>query len=317
MKPDSSQAKRDKLAESRPPRGKPGRYALLSLVLHAVLAIVLVFSWAWSEPVKAPVVPKHMPARMLSPDELATLKQRALQVQQREQALKQKKREEQKRQQQKKQQQQLRKKRELERKNKARKAAEAKKKADAKRKAEAKKKAAIAKKKAEEKRKTEAKRKAEAERKKAEAKKAAEKKAQEQKVAEQRAKERAREQKRKERERKLAERLAKAQEAASSRGLSAAQLSESEKYAGLIKGRIESRWHIPPKSDNLTVVLRIRLLPSGDLSGVEVIETSGNKAFDQSALTAVRAVPNFPVPADPQLFEENFRSFTAPFSPRR
>jgi colicin import membrane protein len=92
-------------------------------------------------------------------------------------------------------------------------------------------------------------------------------------------------------------------------------LDEKTRFLSIIKSRIESRWYVPPNSGSSYVVLRIQLLPSGELSSVKVIESSGNGALDQSALAAVNAVKKFEVPKDPKFFDEYFRSFQMSFKP--
>jgi len=63
-------------------------------------------------------------------------------------------------------------------------------------------------------------------------------------------------------------------------------------------------------------VVRINLLPTGELQGEPVIErSSGIDSLDQSALRALQRVRRFEVPADSQVFNQNFRSFTITFKP--
>lgn len=93
------------------------------------------------------------------------------------------------------------------------------------------------------------------------------------------------------------------------------ELTEVERFLALIKARIENLWRIPPKSDGLSITLRIRLLPNGELSSVEIINSSGNNAFDRSALLAVKSVTKYPVPDDGRVFEKNFRQFSMAFRP--
>jgi len=61
--------------------------------------------------------------------------------------------------------------------------------------------------------------------------------------------------------------------------------------------------------------LRVRLVPTGEVVDVGVEQSSGNEAFDRSALLAVERSARFQVPSDPNLFENNFRSFTVLFRP--
>ena len=93
------------------------------------------------------------------------------------------------------------------------------------------------------------------------------------------------------------------------------ELTEVERFMALIKQRIENVWRIPPKSEGLSITLRIRLLPNGELSTVDVIQSSGNNALDRSAILAVKSVNRYPVPDDSRIFEKNFRQFSMSFRP--
>lgn len=93
------------------------------------------------------------------------------------------------------------------------------------------------------------------------------------------------------------------------------ELTEIERFMALIKLRIENLWRIPPKSDNLSITLRIKLLPNGELSSVEIIKSSGSNAFDRSAVLAAKSVTRYPVPDDTRIFEKNFRQFSMTFRP--
>ena len=93
------------------------------------------------------------------------------------------------------------------------------------------------------------------------------------------------------------------------------ELSEKERFTYLIRSKIENLWRKPPKSAGLKVVLRIRLLPNGELASVAISESSGSVAFDNSAMLAARSVRRYPVPEDSKVFEPNFRQFSMSFSP--
>ncbi len=89
-----------------------------------------------------------------------------------------------------------------------------------------------------------------------------------------------------------------------------------DKYLAGIRSDIERRWSRPPLSRNgMQVTLRLFLLPGGELSDVQVVVSSGNAAFDRSALAAVQKAARFTVPSDPVEFDRNFRQFTVLFSP--
>lgn len=87
-------------------------------------------------------------------------------------------------------------------------------------------------------------------------------------------------------------------------------------YVAAIVGRIERNWSRPPSASNdMQAELRIGLVPTGEVVSVDIIDSSGNPAFDRSAETAVRRAAPFEVPDDPGLFERQFRSLRILFHP--
>ncbi len=87
-------------------------------------------------------------------------------------------------------------------------------------------------------------------------------------------------------------------------------------YSGKIRALIESVWRHPPsaKHDD-EVTLRIFLVPTGEVTEVQLVESSGNAALDRSAEQAVWKVAQFPVPKDLVLFEKEFRKFKLKLQP--
>ena len=85
-----------------------------------------------------------------------------------------------------------------------------------------------------------------------------------------------------------------------------------------IQAAVVNRWTRPPSARNgMMAVLSIQLVPTGEVVGVGVLESSGNSAFDRSAMTAVERVARFPEVAklDNRLFESSFRRFQLVFKP--
>lgn len=108
------------------------------------------------------------------------------------------------------------------------------------------------------------------------------------------------------------------QQAAAARAREAQMLSESEKYQALIRDRLSKAWYPPASAtEEMTALLQITLLPTGELAGVKLISSSGNAAFDNSTLSAVRSLSRYPVPDDRETFERYFRQFNIEFNPRR
>ena len=89
-------------------------------------------------------------------------------------------------------------------------------------------------------------------------------------------------------------------------------------YAALIKERVEGTWSRPPSArKDMQVVLSILLVPTGEVVGVEVVKSSGNLAFDRSAIIAVEKAERFSELQELQskVFESYFRRFTLVFKP--
>lgn len=174
----------------------------------------------------------------------------------------------------------------------AKKQAEAKKAEEAKKVAEQKKQAEIAKKKAEDEKKKAA---AEEARKKAaeQAKKKAAEEAKK-KAAAEAAKKKAQEAARKAADEKKAQALAELLGDTTERQQALAD-TQGDQVAGdfddLIRRYVSQGWSRPPSARNgMTVVVQINMLPDGTITNATVARSSGDSAFDSSAVTAVRSV---------------------------
>ena len=67
----------------------------------------------------------------------------------------------------------------------------------------------------------------------------------------------------------------------------------------------------------MSVLLQINLVPTGEVISVNVLRSSGDAAFDRSAVQAVRRADRFPELQDMSigLFERQFRQFNLLFKP--
>jgi colicin import membrane protein len=87
-------------------------------------------------------------------------------------------------------------------------------------------------------------------------------------------------------------------------------------YVSQIKREIIHNWSRPPTARNgMQALLRVFLVPTGEVVNVTVEAGSGNDAFDRSAVLAVRKAERFVVPTDSRQFERNFRKFEVLFRP--
>ena len=87
-------------------------------------------------------------------------------------------------------------------------------------------------------------------------------------------------------------------------------------YVYQIQQDIINNWSRPPSARNgMKALLRVILVPTGEVVNVTVEESSGNDAFDRSAILAVQKAQRFQVPAKSRQFERDFREFTVLFRP--
>lgn len=92
----------------------------------------------------------------------------------------------------------------------------------------------------------------------------------------------------------------------------------SASYAALIQQTVVSRWSRPPSARNgMEALLQIQLIPTGEIVSVSVLKSSGNNAFDRSAVNAVEKAGSFPELQNlpPGEFEKTFRRFRLLFRP--
>jgi colicin import membrane protein len=87
-------------------------------------------------------------------------------------------------------------------------------------------------------------------------------------------------------------------------------------YVSQIQREIIQNWSRPPSARNgMQALLKVNLVPTGEVVSVTLTESSGNDAFDRSAVLAVRKAERFVVPAESAQFERNFREFEVLFRP--
>ena len=81
-----------------------------------------------------------------------------------------------------------------------------------------------------------------------------------------------------------------------------------------MKAKIERSWLRPPGTEGLQCTVRVRLGSSGSVLLVNVVESSGNIAFDRSVEAAVRRADPLPMPKSERLLAA-FRDLTFIFDP--
>ena len=109
-----------------------------------------------------------------------------------------------------------------------------------------------------------------------------------------------------------------AEEAAESVVATATAEEMAASYAALIQQTVINYWSRPPSARNgMEALLAIQLIPTGEVVSVSVLKSSGNTAFDRSAINAVEKAGSFPelqnLPS--REFEKSFRRFRLLFRP--
>ncbi len=92
----------------------------------------------------------------------------------------------------------------------------------------------------------------------------------------------------------------------------------SASFVALIQRTVVNYWSRPPSARNgMEAELAVQLIPTGEIVSVTVIRSSGNSAFDRSAVNAVKKAGAFPelqkLPNGE--FEKTFRRFRLLFKP--
>lgn len=99
----------------------------------------------------------------------------------------------------------------------------------------------------------------------------------------------------------------------------ASDLEVTQSYVALITRVIQDNWSRPPSARNdMEAELVIQLIPTGEVVSVAVARSSGQSAFDRSAVRAVEKAERFPelqqLPA--RIFNKDFRTLRLRFKPK-
>ena len=93
--------------------------------------------------------------------------------------------------------------------------------------------------------------------------------------------------------------------------------SDLEKFSFIIKTQVLQNWKRPKNFNlNLKTEIQINLVPTGEILSAKLLKSSGNKIFDESAISAIKKVNNFEGLNMPMsIFDRHFREFVLIFSP--
>jgi colicin import membrane protein len=90
-------------------------------------------------------------------------------------------------------------------------------------------------------------------------------------------------------------------------------------YLQLIRQRLSDNWNRPPSARrDMETLIEIRLVPTGRIVGVNLLQSSGDSAFDRSVEQAAFKAEQFEElqQLEPRLFEKHFRTVKVAFSPQ-
>ncbi len=86
------------------------------------------------------------------------------------------------------------------------------------------------------------------------------------------------------------------------------------KQLAIIKSHIEQRWIKPASAKpGMVCVVKISLIPSGEVINIQYIKRSGNAAFDQSVYSAVKRSSPLPLPPVEYGLSDQFRQIELKF----
>lgn len=93
--------------------------------------------------------------------------------------------------------------------------------------------------------------------------------------------------------------------------------SDIEKFSSIIKQQVMENWKRPKNLNlKLKTEIQINLVPTGEILSATLIQGSGNKAFDESAMSAIYKVKTFEgLSMQMRLFDQHFRKFVLVFKP--
>ena len=83
-----------------------------------------------------------------------------------------------------------------------------------------------------------------------------------------------------------------------------------------IRTKVLNSWVRPiSATPGLKCRLKVKLLPSGDVTEVVIFASSGDLVFDRSAESAIRRASPLPVPANREIFNQRFKDLIYVFMP--
>ncbi|MFP5349680.1 MAG: cell envelope integrity protein TolA [Gammaproteobacteria bacterium] len=116
-------------------------------------------------------------------------------------------------------------------------------------------------------------------------------------------------------EESLKQQIAAEERARAEAARAARAASEADKYKALIRQKVSRNWNRPAGTKSgLKCVVRVRLVPGGEVLQAQVVRSSGDPVFDRSVENAVYKAAPLPLPPDPDIFDY-FREIEFLFNP--
>ena len=117
-------------------------------------------------------------------------------------------------------------------------------------------------------------------------------------------------------EKERLEKIAEKKRVAEQQKRMAYEQSEVAKFKGMIRNQITRNWIFPASyQKGMKCKVLVRLIPSGDVVSVRILQSSGNDAFDRSVEQAVRKASPLPVPKPDSGMFDQFREVEFVFDP--
>lgn len=86
-----------------------------------------------------------------------------------------------------------------------------------------------------------------------------------------------------------------------------------DKYKAIIYQKVRQNWFYQPSFKNKLCVMRIKMLPTGDVDSVTLEQSSGDRVFDDSVLHAIRNSSPLPMPPPESGLVSEFRDIRFEF----
>jgi colicin import membrane protein len=88
--------------------------------------------------------------------------------------------------------------------------------------------------------------------------------------------------------------------------------AESLRYENDMKARIKNSWTWPGKRNDLTVTVRFSIRDNGEIAGLKITRSSGDRSYDESVMRALKGAN--PLPALPEKLRDELKDWELDFN---